>query len=548
MQTSKKGKTRFKDRKISRPISGLRSLRPTNGFAAMMSVPPVDHYAFNSLKHVAPEHCDKANTWHRSKPSLGKLRQGIAKFGILPPAPPRGFSQSNIDEVVDTMLSGTLPPESGSIPVPHPTLQPYRTSQVISRPDYPRNKSPGLDLPSDIKTKEQFNVSSHYNNAKKVWSLIGRGISQKLPDSAIHSRVIPTAVSKDKVRPVWAYPVSVANEEARYFYAIMDRIQQYPSLPHSLGLEPGVGGAHIMSKLFAHSTVFETDWSSFDTKVPSYMIQMVFASLKRHFTMSDKDSRRYEKLVDYFINTPFRLPNGERYIKQHGVPSGSFFTNLVDTIVNAAVTRFLLRTDNVYIATDLYNGDDGIISICIPHLPSDYPKFIRRYQRRAESYFGFALSADKTRLYDSNRDTHFHYYGYDCYFTPGYNKPFFETDKLYASLLHPDRKVKTPIESCARTLGLLLSSFGQGPATELYNVLRLTARSYHLTKASIVEYTNQHLSKSVKHLQALALGALSWPEPDFRDSEPWHMIYPNYTSKYIPFFDPFTNRLTLYRD
>jgi hypothetical protein len=512
-------------------------MRPLRGYPAMMSVPPVDPYAFDSLKVVAPEHCNLANTWHRSRPSLQKLRAGIAKFGNTLPSCPKDFSQEIIDDIVDSMLNGELPQQPGCIPDPIP-LKPYRMSEVISHPDYPSNKSPGLGLPPDIRTKKDYNNSSHYMKAKKTWSQIGRRAYRiKLPDAAIHSRVIPVEIEKDKVRPVWAYPVLVANEEARFFYAIMDRMKHNPSLPYSLGLEPGVGGLEIISHLTQFRTILETDWSSFDTNVPAWLIRMVFSSLKRHFAMDKSQSNRFETLVDYFINTPFRLPNGERYMKSQGVPSGSFFTNLVDTIANAAVTRYLLTTDGIPTSFDIYNGDDGYISLEHTILPDAIPSFLRRYQRRAKHFFGFELSIEKTRLYRSTYKEELHFYGYDAAFTPHVPIPQFQTDKLFASLLHPDRKVKTPIESCARTLGLLQSSFGlEHLATPLYNVLRTTARSHHLSKDSIVEYTNQHLHKSIKHLRGLALGALTWPTPTFTDERPWSSLFPSpVKSKYYKF-------------
>lgn len=45
----------------------------------------------------------------------------------------------------------------------------------------------------------------------------------------------------------------------------------------------------------------------------------------------------WDIIVDYIIHTPIRFADGERHVKHSGVASGSYFTQLIDSIVNYIV-------------------------------------------------------------------------------------------------------------------------------------------------------------------------------------------------------------------
>jgi hypothetical protein len=68
------------------------------------------------------------------------------------------------------------------------------------------------------------------------------------------------------------------------------------------------------------------------------------------FEVSEKETLlRFKRLVRYFINTPVRVCSGERLRKSGGVPSGSMFTNMIDSIVNMIAMRYC-----IYSTTDAF--------------------------------------------------------------------------------------------------------------------------------------------------------------------------------------------------
>jgi hypothetical protein len=128
--------------------------------------------------------------------------------------------------------------------------------------------------------------------------------------------------------------------------------------PIAYGIEMATGGmAYINDMCQSHigKKYIMTDYRQFDKTPPAWLIRdafsIVFDSLDlKHVEDSEgevwpvnevRTQRRIKKLVSYFINTPIRLASGERFRKRGGVPSGSTFTNIIDTIINCIVTRFV---------------------------------------------------------------------------------------------------------------------------------------------------------------------------------------------------------------
>lgn len=113
-----------------------------------------------------------------------------------------------------------------------------------------------------------------------------------------------------------------------------------------------------------------------------------------------RSKRRLKKIVEYFIDTPMRLRTGVRLMKHGGIPQGSCFTNIIDSIVNAIVCRYLvysltdsLPLDNVYMC------DDSLL--CLTELVDleDYPEL-------AQEQFG--MKSITRRL------AHLHFLGSYC--------------------------------------------------------------------------------------------------------------------------------------
>lgn len=84
----------------------------------------------------------------------------------------------------------------------------------------------------------------------------------------------------------------------------------------------------------------------------------------------------WDTLVKYFISTPIRLCNGERYRKKEGIASGCYFTQLVESIANYILLQYALLKAGVTPNDILVFGDDSIVSFEHSIYPSDLAPFL----------------------------------------------------------------------------------------------------------------------------------------------------------------------------
>jgi hypothetical protein len=101
------------------------------------------------------------------------------------------------------------------------------------------------------------------------------------------------------------------------------------------------------------------DYTAFDQSISSWLIEDAFAVLKSAFDLDEKEERLFDIIINDFIHKDFILNEGVLH-SDRGVPSGSMFTQIIDTIVNVIVvmTYFsMLGAEAEMIAM----GDDNAI-------------------------------------------------------------------------------------------------------------------------------------------------------------------------------------------
>lgn len=85
-------------------------------------------------------------------------------------------------------------------------------------------------------------------------------------------------------------------------------------------------------------------------------------------------SQRLKKVFGWlrwnFINTKIMLPDGRMVRKDHGIPSGSYFTSLVGSLSNAVICNYLMNIMGMEIKKQHYLGDDSLIFLHEKHFSS----------------------------------------------------------------------------------------------------------------------------------------------------------------------------------
>ena len=405
-------------------------------------------------------------------------------------------------------------------------LVPRTIGAVPKLPDFPRAKSPGLPYKLEgYSTKgDVVDVQANVDAINVNWHHIGAGIRHEpLPDTCLFARTQVCSVEKQKIRGVWGYPLSVYMEEARFFYPILAYLKSDKhALPSGYGYEISSGGMIALTDMAIRSPgarYLMTDWSQFDKSIPAWLIRDAFALLAElidfgHVEDSEglvwpvrelRSRRRWKKLVDYFIETPVRTCKGERFLVRSGVPSGSCFTNVIDTIVNCLVTRYLCyHTFGSFPRGEVYLGDDGV---CV--LPAGGNVNLQVMSDLAEKAFGLNLNADKSFVTTNIENIHF--LGY-------HNRPVGLPNRdqslLVTSFIHPERTRRTAEECAAAALGQLWANFDPTVATLWYRVLIFVSDAFLVSHDSVIVQLRKtaHRHKYLYHI-GRNVAAITIPTP-----------------------------------
>jgi hypothetical protein len=229
---------------------------------------------------------------------------------------------------------------------------------------------------------------------------------KKVPDPCIAFFRVQHGNSGPKTRLVWGYPQSVFLLEAMFAPQLIEHFLTRQT-PMAFGLFKSQVSARMQS-IRNSGYRYGMDFSGFDSTIPASLINFAFDVLKTHFTMNEYEEKVWFSVVRYFIHTPIMLPDTSVWRKHHGVPSGSYFTQMIDSVVNyVAVMYAFLRAGETMVPDDkiLVLGDDSLVG------RSTYYSFAE-----LSTYFlelGLTLNVEKSELSHQGRsDPHFlgHYW------------------------------------------------------------------------------------------------------------------------------------------
>ena len=168
----------------------------------------------------------------------------------------------------------------------------------------------------------------------------------------------------NKTRLVWGYPLEMTMLESAFAKPLIDVYKEIRS-PMPYAIRRYAIGARLEFTLQERNRV-ALDFSKFDSSVPAHLIKVAFRILRTWFDdFEDYDEVGWREIKKYFLNTPIVMIDGNLYTgKTHGVPSGSFFTQLIDSIVNyiiitAAMSKFDMHPHEMRIHV---LGDDSVFS------------------------------------------------------------------------------------------------------------------------------------------------------------------------------------------
>lgn len=266
----------------------------------------------------------------------------------------------------------------------------------------------------------------------------------------------------NKTRLVWMYPLDMTILEATFARPLIDKFKEITS-PMPYAKYRVEIGARMAYSLTARNKV-GLDFSKFDSSPSAELINVAFSILQTWFDFDAETMKIWESVKHYFINTPIVMLDGNLYkVKHHGIPSGSYFTQLVDSIINyilvtAAMTEFNLHPheSNIFVL-----GDDSVFSTNEDVNLNELKFFFKR--------FGFNLNVDKSLV--SNDKVHFIGFDWNRGCT---EKPL---DKAISIMTQPEKwrkRASDRSEETLRSLNLIseVSSLGINLYDVYYQVFK----------------------------------------------------------------------------
>lgn len=262
----------------------------------------------------------------------------------------------------------------------------------------------------------------------------------------------------DKTRLVWGYPYSMTAIEG---------LVAWPLIQHFKGgytpMAFAIPTVHLGTKLRVSSYhkewAYSLDMSQFDATLSADLIHEAFSILRTWYDGREIEpisgctvKQIFDTVEWYFIHTAIVMPNGYLYLgKDHGVPSGSFFTQMIDSVCNvilcgAISTRFGLNVDK----SDIYVLGDDLLFWCNRKMDLNV---ISKY---ANTSFGVKLhGAEKSAIY--HYDEAIHYLGRDW----ANGLPSLDEDEIVKRMVFPEsyRKYSQDPEEKKRQVHMLILSY-----------------------------------------------------------------------------------------
>nr|QVG74787.1 RNA-dependent RNA polymerase [Riboviria sp.] len=368
------------------------------------------------------------------------------------------------------------------------------------------SSSPGLPwINYGYRSKKQVaNDVSAIRGIRWFWHRIKNGGKVSAPDCLAYVRSHIAEPGEHKIRAVWGYPMTLTMGEAVFAVPLIERYQNMGgNSPIAYGYETALGGAQrVLSDLRGSKYKGSLDFKSFDKTVPSFLIREAFDILAMNINFCDyrdygvADARRnirmFEYIRDYFVHTPIRLCDGQRFLKCGGVASGSYFTQLVDSVVNYILISWACLEQHGHFPNVLkVLGDDSFFGT--------NERFDLDDANDLFQTIGMRVNVAKSQV---SRDIeNLSFLGYDISSTGIPSKPH---AKWIAALYYPERKDVCWDDVASRALGLLYANAGVDDEFDRYCRAIIAFRSFDI-----------HLPRSlVRMLFAIGVTSVSVEPPD----------------------------------
>lgn len=285
------------------------------------------------------------------------------------------------------------------------------------------------------------------------------------------SRNVIRERGKNKPRLVWVYPMHMTVLEAQYALPLVKELVNFPQFGWSFRWNDyGFGVDKFLQNVCVPGTVaFTSDFESFDSTIPRKALISIFKRLEQLFPVNEQSKNVWKIIRNYFCDTPIHHYESI-FQKRGGIPSGSYFTSIVGSIMNLAFQYYnALKRRIITVLRHVFTlGDDCLISYHNTDTV-DRDTYLDRTAKCAAE-FGMKLHPDKSMTMVPNFDTPYgiKFLGMNLTNTWPYIK--IDVNEVIFRMALPENRDRTPLDYITRLHGLVWSyGFDRG----VYKLLNL---------------------------------------------------------------------------
>lgn len=326
----------------------------------------------------------------RSIYSVDKLYEALEKFspGRIPP--PK--SDSHLSHGI-ALARASFSRKSGQAPLHILPMTPKTLKLITSKP----SASAGL-------------TNYGCSKAESETRALERGLQiihgEKAPEPCIAYK---RTQFNEKTRLVWGFPYSMTFIEGLVAHPL-NELFKGGHTPMAYSITTVALGTKLRASSYKYQWAYSIDMSSYDASLHGSLIRTAFSILRSWFDPEEIEpisgatvAEIFSIIENYFIHTPIVMPDLRLYLgKKHGVPSGSYFTQMIDSVVNVIIagtisSYFSLNVDkrDVYVL-----GDDLLIW-------SNRNMSLQDMSRFASRTFGVEFNPTKSMKFKFNESIHF---------------------------------------------------------------------------------------------------------------------------------------------
>nr|WPR17389.1 MAG: RNA-dependent RNA polymerase [Dracophyllum partitivirus] len=283
------------------------------------------------------------------------------------------------------------------------SLQAVRAFDVLTMLDqvrYEPSSAAGYDYIGAKGPLGEMNHQRAIRRAKAtLWSAIasdGEGIDHVLrtavPDVGYTRTQLTELAEKTKVRGVWGRAFHYILMEGTSANPLLDSFKRGETFFH-IGSDPTGSVPAILSDTASRCNwLIALDWRAFDASVSRFEIHAAFDILKEKLVFPNSETEQcFEICRHLFIHKKIAAPNGKIYWSHKGIPSGSYFTSIVGSIINRLRIEYLWLTHLGHSPKTCYTqGDDSLIGEDVYVDPE--------HLARIAEPLGWYLNTEKTQI------------------------------------------------------------------------------------------------------------------------------------------------------